>query len=457
MLFKLLKITLLYFCLPSIGVAEVQEFTLDNGLRLIVSVDQRAPVAVSQIWYKVGGSYESPGKTGLSHMLEHMMFKGTQRYAPGEFSRIMAAQGAEENAFTSMDYTAYFQTLEKSRLALSFEMEADRMRHLVLDETEFAKERQVVLEERRTRIEDEPVSIVYEHFKATAFQSSPYRQPLGGRQTDIKNITLEDLKAWYQRWYAPNNATLVVVGDVEPQAVLNLAQKYFGDFKPSTITPPTPRPEVEQFGVKRVTVKRPAKLPYLIMGYKVPVLKSIAPKDNWEVYALNVLVYLLDGGESARLSKNLVRGQHIATTVSASYDMFSRLEDLLTFSGVPTEGHTVAELETALNAQIEELKNQLVDEVELKRIKTQLQASEIYERDSIFYQGMKIGILETVGLNWQLLDQYLDNISQVTAEQVRAVARKYLIADRLTVGVLDPQPLPTPQQPPHVPMIGGIH
>ncbi|MDY6992374.1 MAG: pitrilysin family protein [Pseudomonadota bacterium] len=448
---------LLYFCLHSVGVAEVQEFTLDNGLRLIVSVDQRAPVVVSQIWYKVGGSYESPGKIGISHVLEHMMFKGTQRYAPGEFSRIMAAEGAEENAFTSMDYTAYFQTLEKSRLALSFEMEADRMRYLVLDETEFAKERQVVLEERRTRVEDEPVSILYEHFKATAFQSSPYRQPLGGRQTDIKNITLEDLKTWYQRWYAPNNATLVVVGDVEPQAVLNLAQKYFGDFKSSTITPPTPRPEVEQFGVKRITVKRPAKLPYLIMGYKVPVLNTIAPEDNWEVYALNVLAYLLDGGESARLSKNLVRGQHIATTVSASYDMFSRLEDLFTFSGVPTEGHTVAELETALNAQIEQLKNQLVDEVELKRIKTQLQASEIYERDSIFYQGMKIGILETVGLNWQLLDQYLDNISQVTAEQVRVVARKYLTTDRLTVGVLDPQPLPTPQQPPQVPMIGGIH
>jgi len=417
---------------------DVHEFTLDNGLKLIVKQDHRAPVVVSQVWYKVGASYEQAGKTGLSHMLEHMMFKGTKKYPPGKFSRIMAANGASENAFTGSDYTAYFQTLEKSRLRISFEMEADRMRNLVLTETEFAKERQVVAEERRRRTEDKPNSQTYEYFMATAYQTSPYHNPVIGWMSDIQNYTLADLKAWYQRWYAPNNATLVVVGDVEPQAVLALAKQHFGPLKPSKITPPSSRPEVEQFGLKRITVKLPAKLPYLVMGYKVPTLKTIAEKEQWEVYALEVLAYILDGGNSARLSKNLVRGQQIATSTSTGYDPFSRLTDLFTFTAIPTNAHTVSELETALRKQIQQLQTTPVDKTELKRVKTQLRASQIYELDSVFYQGMKIGLLETVGLDWRIFDIYLEKLKAVTAEQVKAVANKYLIDKNLTIAVLEP-------------------
>jgi len=425
----------------SLIAGEIHEFTLDNGLKLIVKEDHRAPVVVSQVWYKVGASYEQEGKTGLSHMLEHMMFKGTEKHPPGEFSRIMAVNGASENAFTGTDYTAYFQTLEKSRLHLSFEMEADRMRNLVLTEKEFIKERQVVAEERRTRTEDRPTSLSYEYFMATAYQTSPYHNPVIGWMNDIQNYTIADLQAWYKRWYAPNNATIVVVGDVEPQAVLALAKQHFGTLKPSKITPPNNRPEVKQLGLKRISVKLPAKLPYLIMGYKTPVLKNLTPENQWEVYALEVLAYILDGGDSARLSKHLVRGQQIATSVGVGYDQFSRLTELFTLSGIPTKDHSVIELETALRKQIKQLQTMRVDKTELERVKTQLRASQVYELDSIFYQGMKIGLLETVGLDWRLFDSYLDNIKAVTAEQIQAVARKYLIDEHLTIAVLEPQPL----------------
>jgi zinc protease len=420
---------------------EVEEFTLDNGLKLIVKVDHRAPVVVSQIWYKVGSSYEVAGKTGLSHLLEHMMFKGTQKYPAGEFSRIMAKHGASENAFTHADYTSYFQTLEKSRLPISLEMEADRMRHLVLNDQTFAKEKQVVLEERRSRVEDKPISLMWEHFQAAAYQTSPSRNPVIGWLSDIKNCTLADLQTWYQRWYAPNNATVVVVGDVKAPAVLKLVQQYFGSLKPSQITPPSPRPETQQWGIKRITVARPAKLPYLAMGYKTPSLGTLTPSTQWKAYALEVLAYILDGNNSARLAKHLVRGNQIATVTNVDYSLYSRLTTLFSLSGIPTDQHTVAELETALREQIQQLQTTLVTKTELERIKVQLQAKEVYKRDSLFYQGMQIGILTTVGLDWRLLDKYLDNIKAVTPEQIQQVAQKYLVDKNLTVAVLEPQPL----------------
>ena len=442
--------------LPANG--EVEEFTLDNGLKLIVKADHRAPVVVSQIWYKVGSSYEPAGKTGLSHLLEHMMFKGTQKYPAGEFSHIMAKQGASENAFTHTDFTSYFQTLETSRLPISLEMEADRMRNLILNAQAFAKERQVVLEERRSRIEDKPISLMWEYFQAAAYQTSPYRNPVIGWLSDIENCTLADLQQWYQQWYAPNNATLVVVGDVEAPAVLKLAQQYFGSLKPSQITPPLPRPETEQLGIKRITVARPAKLPYLAMGYKTPTLATLAPSSHWEAYALEVLAYILDGNNSARLAKHLVRGNQIATSTNVDYDLYGRLTTLFSLSGIPTDQHTVAELEAALREQIQQLQTTLVAKTELERIKIQLQAGEVYKRDSLFYQGMQIGMLTTVGLDWRLLDKYLDNIKAVTPEQIQQVAKKYLVDKNLTVAVLEPQPLAnnTPTEDTQ-PTIGVIH
>jgi len=432
----------------------VHEYFLDNGLKLVVKEDHRAPVVVSQVWYRVGASYEHDGITGVSHMLEHMMFKGTDSHPAGEFSRIISENGGSQNAFTSQDYTAYFQRLEKSRLPVSFELEADRMRNLNLQDKDFQKELKVVMEERRLRTDDKPTSLTYEQFIATAFLSSPVRIPTIGWMDDLENMQLDDLQAWYGRWYAPNNAIVVVVGDVEPDAVLALAKKYFGPLKPEKIVSPKPRVEPAQKGMRHIIVKAPAEVPYLVMGYKAPVLKTAAV--DWEPYALDVLSGILDGGDSARFARELVRGSQVASSASASYDPYERLPTLFLLSGVPSDAHTMAELQDALLQQVRRVQESLVSEDELARVKTSVVAGEVYQLDSTFYQAMKIGQLEAVGLDWQLLDEYVDRINKVTAEQVQAVARKYLVEDQLTIGVLDPLPMETgKEQSPAV--AGGGH
>jgi len=418
---------------------KVHEFKMANGMKVLVKEDHRAPVVVSQVWYKVGGSYEYSGITGVSHVLEHMMFKGTKKHAAGEFSRIIAENGGRENAFTGKDYTAYFQQLEKSRLKVSFEMEADRMRNLTLPEEEFKKELAVVIEERRTRTEDKASALTSEQFYATAFTNNPYHQPIIGWMNDLENMTVADLRDWYQKFYAPNNATLVVVGDVNANEVFELAKKYFAALKPSNIEKTKPRLDAEQKGQRRITVKAPARLPYMVMGYKVPSYKTA--KEDWEPYALDVLAYVLSGGGSSRFSKSLIRKQQIAVSADTGYGIFSRLDELFLIDGTPAAGYSVQQLEAAINKEIEKIKTELVSAEELERIKAQTVAEKVYEKDSIFYQAMQLGMLETVGLSWQLNDEYTKRIRQVTAEQIQQVAKKYLVKDTLTVAVLDPQPL----------------
>ncbi|MGY6274052.1 M16 family metallopeptidase [Methylomonas sp. MgM2] len=431
----------------------VYEHVFANGMKILVKEDHRAPVVVSQVWYKVGSSYEPGGITGISHMLEHMMFKGTKAYPAGEFSRIVAENGGQENAFTGSDYTAYFQTLEKSRLEISFKLEADRMRNLDLKAEELEKELQVVTEERRMRTDDKPRAKTLEQFNAVAFSNSPYKHPVIGWPSDIANYKIDDLKAWYQLWYAPNNATLVVVGDVDPDQTVNLAKQYFAGLKPSDIKPLKPQTEIKQEGVRKLTVKAPAKLPYLMMGYKVPVLKTADPK--WEAYALEVLAGILDGGNSARLTSRLVRGRQIAVSAGAQYDLNSRMADMFMLEATPAEGKSVLDLEYALKEEVYQLQSQLVSQEELQRIKAQVLADDIYQKDSNFYQAMELGLLETVGLGWQKAGEYVANINRVTAEQVRDVARKYLIEDTLTVAYLEPQPIAdTPEAGKE---IGGRH
>ncbi|WAR44665.1 M16 family metallopeptidase [Methylomonas rapida] len=434
-------------------VGKVHEHVLGNGLKILVKEDRRAPVVVSQVWYKVGGSYEPGGITGISHMLEHMMFKGTQQYPAGEFSRIIAENGGQENAFTGNDYTAYFQTLEKSRLEISFKLEADRMRNLDLKAEELEKELQVVTEERRMRTEDKPRAKMQEQFNAVAFINSPYKNPVIGWPSDIANYKVEDLQTWYQKWYAPNNATLVVVGDVDAPEVVKLAEQYFAGLKPSEIKPIKPQEEIEQKGARKLTVKAPAKLPYLMLGYKVPVLNTAKPE--WEAYALEVLAGILDGGNGARLSSRLVRGKEIAVSAGAGYDMTSRLPDMFLLEATPAEGKSVFDLEYALKEEVNQLQSELISKEELQRIKAQVLANDIYQKDSNFYQAMQLGLLETVGLGWQKADEYVGKINQVTAEQVREVARKYLIDDRLTVAYLDPQPITEAPKP--AKLTGGHH
>lgn len=426
----------LLLMLPMLAHATVTEYMLDNGLKLIIKQDHRAPVVVFQVWYKVGSSYEHNGITGISHQLEHMMFKGTENLAPNEFSKIIAANGGSENAFTGRDYTAYFQTLEKDRLEVSFRLEAERMRKLKIVEAELIKEKDVVAEERRLRTDDNPQSLLREAFYATAFANSPYHHPIIGWMSDIQHYQVEDITAWYQKWYAPNNATIVVAGDVQPQAVFALAKQYFGPLKPEKIAVVKPQIEIAQKGKKTVTIKAPAELPSFMLGWKVP---SIATAEHeWETYALSVLAGVLDGGASSRFSRELVRGQEIAAGVGAGYDLYSRLTDVFVISGTPVKSATVDSLQQAVMQQLETLKTELVTEEELQRIKAQVVASKVYERDSLFYQAMQIGMLETIGLDWKIADEYVAKLKSVTAEQVMQVANKYFVDDRLTVGELIP-------------------
>ena len=417
----------------------VQAYQLDNGMKVLVIENKRAPVVVSQVWYKVGGSYEHDGITGVSHVLEHLMFKGTPKHPAGEFSEIIAANGGKENAFTAKDYTAYFQRIANDKLELCLEMEADRMRNLSLDEDEFLKELEVVKEERRLRTDDVPTALTYERFNALAYANSPYRQPIIGWMEDLDSMTIDDARDWYRTWYAPNNATLVVAGDVNAEEVASLANKYFGPLKTSVIPPLKPRREAAQYGVQRVSVKLPAKVPYLIMGYKVPVLSTAT--DASEVYALEVLSGLLDGGSSARLQKNLVRGSELATSVGASYDLYAMHDSSFMLSAIPSNDITTDAIESALKAEIKAIVQTPPTQQELDRVIAQVIASKVYEQDSNFYLAMQIGSLETTGLGWQTKQTYVDNVQAVTPEQIQQVAQKYFVDDRLTVAVLEPLPL----------------
>lgn len=421
----------------------VQSYLLSNGMKVLVIENHRAPVVVSQIWYKVGASYEHDGITGISHVLEHMMFKGTEKYPAGEFSEIISANGGEDNAFTGQDYTAYFQRIANDRLELCLELEADRMRNLIMDEKEFLKELEVVKEERRLRTDDKPTALTYERFNAVAYTNSPYRRPIVGWMEDLETLSIEDVREWYKTWYAPNNATLVVAGDVDAAEVYRLAKQYFGQLPTSKITELKPRREARQYGTQRLSVEVPAKIPYIVMGYKAPVLSRTKENqdEQWEMYALEVLAGVLDGGNSARLSKNLVRGQQIANSASASYGMSARHETLFVLSAIPNDDIAIDVLEFALREEVNMIKTQLPDENELDRVKAQVVAAQVYQQDSVFYQAMEVGMLDTIGLPWQIKDDYVKNILSVTAEQVQQVAKKYLTDERLTVAVLDPLPI----------------
>ncbi len=425
-------------CVAGAGTA-AQEFRLANGLKIIVQEDRRAPTVVSMVWYRAGSVDEQNGTTGVAHVLEHMMFKGTKKLKPGDFSAKVAQLGGRENAFTSRDYTAYHQQVEKSRLEQLFELEADRMQNLTMDPAEFAKEIKVVMEERRLRTEDEPMSLLMETLYATAYTSSPYRNPVVGWMNDLQNMTAADALAWYERWYAPNNATLVVAGDVDAQEVRRLAERHFGAIPPKTLPKTKPQQEPQQRGIRRVTVKAPAENPYLVMAYKMPKLLDVE-KDE-DPFALEVLAAVLDGYDNARLPARLVRTDRIANSVDAGYDGTARGPVMFILSGEPTRDTPLEKLEAALRAEVERIAKEGVSADELKRVKAQLIAGQVYKRDSVFGQAMEIGAMEMSGISYRQIDRIIERLSAVTPAQVQAVAQKYFSDDQLTIATLFPLPV----------------
>ncbi|MBN2647905.1 MAG: insulinase family protein [Thiotrichales bacterium] len=425
--------------LSQVAQADISEFQLDNGMQIVVKEDHRAPVVVHQVWYKVGSNYESNGVTGISHMLEHMMFKGTKTLAPGEFSKRVARIGGQENAFTSTDYTAYYQVVGKSHLEEVMRLEADRMRNLIITEEEFSKERDVVTEERRWRVEDKPSGKLFEQFKATAFLSSPSRNPTIGWMQDIVHYQAQDARDWYRKWYAPNNATLVVVGDVDPQQVYQWAQKYYGVYQPETIRPPKPQLEFAQEGERRFTLKGATKLPQLYLGFHAPTLASAkTDEERAEAYALSVLSDLLSGDDSARLSKHLVRGSKAVASAGSRYDATDRLQTLFVLTATPSADKTPYEVEQALWTELRKLQQQPVSQDELERVLAQSEAQYIYHQDSIQAQAIILGSLLSVGLPADTLENWVENLRKVTPTMIQQVANKYFAEDKQTVALLLP-------------------
>lgn len=440
--------------MPTLSVAEIaaQEFRLSNGMRIIIQEDKRAPTVVHMVWYRVGSMDEQNGTTGVAHVLEHMMFKGTKKLKPGEFSAKVAALGGRENAFTGKDYTAYYQQVEKSRLEQVMALEADRMQNLTMDKEEFGKEIRVVMEERRLRTDDQPLSLLFEALNATAYVAHPYKNPVVGWMNDLQNMTAADALGWYQRWYAPNNATMVIAGDVDTKRVRELAEKYYASIPAKTLPKSKPQQEPAQTGIKRLVVKAPAENPFLVMAYKMPKLLDVDKDDD--VHALDVLAAVLDGYDNARLPARLVRTERIANSVDAGYEPVARGPVMFTLSGVPAQGISVDQLEQALRAEITRIATDGVSAAELKRVKTQLIASQVYKRDSVFGQAMEIGGMEMAGISFRQMDRIIEKLSAVTPEQVQAVAQKYFVDDQLTVATL--QPLPVSAQAERKPAPTGL-
>jgi len=433
---------ILFVPISDAGLKEnVFETVLPNGLKVILLENHKAPLVTFQVWYRVGSRNEAWGKTGLSHMLEHMMFKGTEKVGPEEFSRIIQVNGGNDNAFTSRDYTAYFENISTDRVQVSIDLESDRMQNLLLREQDFRTERMVVMEERRLRTEDNPQANLQEHMEATAFLTSPYHWPTIGWKEDIERFSLDDLKAYYRTYYNPVNAILIVVGDFKREELFPKIERAFG-FIPKGIAPNQERDvDPKQIGERRIFVKKEAQLPYIVMGYHVPNLRE---PDS---YALEVIATLLSAGKSSRLYQSLVREKRLVLSADADHSLLSRDPSLFYLSAELLPGKEVAEVEKALDQEVERLKKELVGAQELEKAKNQIEASFVFGQDSLFYQAMLLARHE-ITLTWRTIDDYLPSIRKVSPEDIQGVAKKYLKPDNRTVGVLIPLPPKEGNPPP---------
>ncbi|GIW43346.1 MAG: peptidase M16 [Candidatus Binatia bacterium] len=425
--------------------ARVQEHVLPNGLKVLLLEDHKAPVVVFQVWYRVGSRNEELGKTGLSHLLEHLMFKGTDKRGPEEYSRIIQRNGGNENAFTDTDNTTYFATLASDRVEVVVELEADRMQNLRFDDAQFQPEHQVVVEERRLRTEDNPTAALFELLAATAYTAHPYQWPIIGWMNDLQKATREDALAYYRTYYAPNNAFVVAVGDFASARLLGEIERWFGAVPAKPAPPAVRAQEPPQQGERRAILRRPAEVPSIAIAFHTPNLKHA------DAYALEVLASLLGDGKSSRLYHKLVYQQQLARTVGSHYDLLTIDPGLLYVYGQPMPGKNVRELERALLAEIEELQRAQVSASELEKVKNNLEAAFLLAQDSLFYQALLLGQYE-IADRWQRLDDYLGGIRAVTTDQLQRVAREYLKPDNRTIALLEPIPArggkPAPPAPP---------
>ncbi|MBL9073655.1 pitrilysin family protein [Tabrizicola sp.] len=426
----------LTLALPAAADEPVTSFTLENGLNVVVIEDHRAPVVVQMIWYRVGAADEPPGHSGIAHFLEHLMFKGTEKVAPNAFSGIVEAQGGDDNAFTSWDYTAYFQRIAADRLDLVMEMEADRMRNLRLTEEDVTTERQVILEERAQRTDSDPGSLLMEQMRAAQFLNTPYGIPVIGWRHEMAELSRDDALSYYRRFYAPNNATLVIAGDVTPDAVKALAEKYYGPLAPSEGIVARERPqEPPQLAERRLVLEdERVSEPYVFRTYLAP---ERDPGNQREAAALTVLAELLGGnGQTSVLARALQFDSQVAVYSSAFYDGTSIDDATFGLVVMPAPGVSLTDAEAALDKVLADFLAKGPDPAALERIRTQVRAGEIYARDDVESLANRYGQELSVGLTMTDIDTWDEALSAVTAEDVMAVAQKVLDRKNAVTGWL---------------------
>jgi zinc protease len=423
---------------PAVAKLAVTEATLENGLRVLVQDDPRNPIIAVQIFYRVGSRNERPGATGLAHFLEHMMFKGTSAYGRGQISRLIEESGGRDNAFTTQDLTGYYTSIAADRLDLVLRIEADRMRHLLLDAAEIDSERKVVMEERRMRSEDDPDGLVYEAMNSLAFRAHPYRWPIIGWMSDIARLDRVELRAFYDTYYVPNNAVLVIAGDVRPAAALALVRRHFGPIPRGAQPPPVTAVEPPQIDDRRSVIrKHGAQLPVVNIAWHVP---SHASAD---APALELLSTLLSSGRASRLYQKLVYEKRMALGAGGDYSYFFLDPSLFWFYATPLPGQAPDAVEQALLAEVERLKQEPVPDEELARARNQIEASFVWQQDSVFSRASVLGRFEMLD-SWRLLDDYLPKLRAVTAADLQRVARTYFALDRKNVSILLPAEPPAP-------------
>ena len=417
--------------------ANVLEATLDNGLRILLLEDHRSPIISFQVWYRVGSRNELPGSTGMAHLVEHMMFKGTPTYGPGAYARLVEQNGGEDNAFTSQDHTSYFVTIAADKIDLVLALEADRMQNLLLDPSALDSERQVVMEERRTRTEDDPEGFLGEELAAIAFKAHPYGWPIIGWMEDLRRITAEELRAFYRTYYRPNNALIVAAGAFKGPDFLERIRRHFGPIPRGPAPPPVKAVEPPQQGERRVTVRKDAQLPVVFVGYPVPNFGSP------DAPALELLSVILSEGRASRLYRRLVYEQQMALNAGGDYSYFSADPNLFWFFATPLPGQSAEAVERALMQEPERLKVESISGTELERAKNQIEAAFVFRQDSIHRRAALLARFELIG-GWQLLDRFVPAIRAVTAQDLQQVALRYFLDTRRNVGVLIPVPPAAP-------------
>ena len=411
--------------------SQLQEVVLENGLKVLLLENHKSPSVTFQVWYRVGSRNEEDGKSGLSHFLEHMMFKGTSKVGPEEYSRIIAKNGGRSNAFTSTDHTVYFATMSREKIGIAIELEADRMADAIKDRSYFEPEKKVIMEERRLRTEDNPTSALAEVTGAVAYTIHPYRRPVVGWMGDIQELSWEDLQRHYRSYYLPNNAFIVVVGDFSTPEILDKIRDAFGKIPRGPESPRVTAEELPQRGERRVILKKEAELPFLLFYYHVPNIKDLSS------FALDLLSVVLAGGRSSRLYQDLVYHRRIARSVDADYGGLSVDPTVFSVTAQVMPDKDPAEVERALDTLINRVRSEPVSEREIEKAKNQIESAFVFGRDSVFGQAMRIGQYESA-VDWRLLDGYLAAIRKVTAADILKAAKRYLDPDRRTVGTLIP-------------------